>query len=108
MSRIVPIYKKGDRGDVTNYRIVAISSVILKTFERAIKSKLSLIIEPLLSTAQHGFRANRSVSTNLLNLSVAVHAAFSRGRQVDVFYGDFKNATSIKLERNRRSGFMNF
>lgn len=91
-SRVVPVFKKGNRADVTNYRIIAISSVFLKIFERAIKFKLSTSIEPLLSNAQHGFRTNRSVSTNLLNLSMTVHDAFRRKHQVDIFYGDFKNA----------------
>lgn len=49
-------------------------------------------IESSLSIAQHGFRANRSVSTNLLNLSTAVHDAFNRRNLVDIFYGDFKTA----------------
>lgn len=92
MSRVVPVFKKGDKADVRNYRIVAISSVILKIFERAMKFKLTAIIEPHLSNAQHGFRAKRSVTTNLLNLSISVHEAFEKGRQLDVFYGDFKNA----------------
>lgn len=91
-SRVVPVFKKGDKNDVTNYRMVAISSTILKIFERAIKIKLMLIIEPKLSNAQHGFRPKRSITTNLLNLSIVAHEAFRKGKQIDVFYGDFKNA----------------
>lgn len=92
MSRVVPVFKKGDKNDVSNYRIVAISSTILKIFERAIRNKLTSIIEPKLSNAQHGFRSKRSITTNLMNLSIAVHESFSNGHQTDVFYGDFKNA----------------
>lgn len=71
---------------------MAISSTILKIFERAIKVKLTSIIEPKLSNAQHGFRPKRSITTNLLNLSIVVHDSFKNGKQTDVFYGDFKNA----------------
>lgn len=45
-----------------------------------------------MSNAQHGFRPKRSVTTNLMNLSIMVSEAFDRGNQVDIFYGDFKNA----------------
>lgn len=91
-SRIVPIFKKGDKSNVENYRIVAIGSVLLKIMEKAVYFKLKNIIEPKLSTKQHGFRSNRSATTNLMNLSIAAHDAFSRMNQLDMFSGDFKNA----------------
>lgn len=93
VSRVVPIYKKkGDKRDVKNYRIVAISSAIMRVYESAFQQKLSEIIEPMLSNAQHGFRPKRSVVTNMMNLSIVVHEAFSNRQQVDIFYGDFANA----------------
>lgn len=33
LSRVVPVFKKGKKDDVTNYRVIAISSIILKIFE---------------------------------------------------------------------------
>jgi len=92
LSRVVPVFKKGKKDDVTNYRVIAISSVILKIFELAMKYRLSEIVDPQLSNTQHGFRARRSVTTNLLNLSIFAHNAFKERTQLDVFYGDFKNA----------------
>lgn len=92
MSRVVPVFKKGEKADIVNYRMIAISSVLLKIFERAMKFKLNIIIEPQLTNSQHGFRSRRSVTTNLMNLSIHSHEALHRGNQVDVFYGDFKNA----------------
>lgn len=91
-SRIVPVFKKGRTNDITNYRIIAISSIILKIFERAMVYQLTSIIEPHISNAQHGFRNKRSVITNLMNLSIMMNEAFDRGNQVDIFYGDFKSA----------------
>lgn len=75
-SRVVPVFKKGQKSDVTNYRVIAISSIIMKIFEIAMKTQLTMIVEPKLTNAQHGFRANRSVQTNLLNESTYVHKAF--------------------------------
>lgn len=92
ISRVAPVFKKNKKTEVANYRIVAISPVILKVFEIAILAKLLNVINPLLSNCQHGFRPNRSVTTNLMNLSVAAHEAFTNKCQLDTFYGDFKNA----------------
>ena len=93
ISRVVPVYKKkGDKRDVKNYRITAISSVIMRVYESAFKHKLNEHIEPTTANAQHGFRPNRSVVTNMMNLSIAVHEAFAMKQQVDTFYGDFANA----------------
>lgn len=99
LSRVVPVYKKGDKNDVSNYRVVAISSVILKIFEIAVKNRLMSIIEPKLSNARHGFRPRRSVTTNLMNLSIEVNKAFQRGNQVDILYGDFKDAFNAVCHR---------
>lgn len=78
--------------DVKNYRITAISSVIMRVYEIAIQSRLLGHVDPQLTNAQHGFRPKRSVSSNLLNLSIAAHDAFARKQQLEVFYGDFENA----------------
>lgn len=56
------------------------------------KFQLTSIIEPHISNGQHGFRSNRSVTTNLMNLSIRAYKAFERSKQLDVFYGDFKSA----------------
>lgn len=91
-SRIVPIHKKGDRSKIENYRMIAIGSVILRIMEKAVFHGVSAFVESGLANEQHGFRRNRSISTNLINLSVAVNEAFSRRSQLDVFYGDFQTA----------------
>ena len=99
LSRVVPVYKKGDKSDVSNYRVIAISPVVLKIFEIAVKNRLMIIIEPQLSNTQHGFRPARSVTTNLLNLSIDVNRAFQRGNQIDILYGDFKDAFNAVCHR---------
>lgn len=91
-SRIIPIHKKGDKMDIEQYRMVAVGTMFLQIYEKTLNRKLSILVENQLSTSQHGFRSGRSVSTNLLSLSIAAHDAFSRGNQIDVFYGDFEKA----------------
>lgn len=91
-SRIVPIHKKGDRSKIENYRMVAIGSVILRIMEKAVFYGVNSFVESRLANEQHGFRHNRSISTNLLNLSIAANEAFARRNQLDIFYGDFQTA----------------
>lgn len=92
MSRIIPIHKKKDKSDVANYRMIAIGSVLLRIMEKAVFEHMASFIESKLVNEQHGFRRGRSVSTNLLNLSIAANRAFARRSQLDVFYGDFRTA----------------
>lgn len=60
----------------------------MRIYESAIQSKLLSYLNPLLSSAQHGFWPKHLISTNLMNLSIH----FLKGRQLDTFYGDFENA----------------
>lgn len=93
VSQTVPVYKrKGVKSDVKNYRVVEIAPIVMKIHEIAVKRKISGIIEPSLSNTQHGFRPGRSVTTNLLNLSMLAHKAFEHANQLDIFYGDFRTA----------------
>lgn len=92
LSRVIPLFKKGDRKNIANYRVIAISPIILKIFEIAVHRKLMAAVNDKLSNSQHGFRPRRSVTTNLLNLSIAAHKALENGKQLDVFYGDFESA----------------
>lgn len=92
LSRVVPVFKKGKKKNIENYRVVVIISSILKIFQRAIKLQLTIIMEPYVHNSQHGFRPKRSVTTNLLSQSVVVYEAFERGLQLDTFLGDFEKA----------------
>ena len=62
---IVTIYKKrGDSGDCSNYRDLALLNHITKLYERMIERRLRERVEPLLGEEQHGYRMVRE-STDL-------------------------------------------
>lgn len=92
LSRIIPIHKKNDKSNIENYRMIAIGSVLLRIMEKAVFVAMSTHVESKLCNQQHGFRWGRSVSTNLLNLSIATNEGFASRSQLDVFYGDFQTA----------------
>ncbi|KAK3533984.1 hypothetical protein QTP70_035007, partial [Hemibagrus guttatus] len=60
-SAIVPVPKKTKITGLNDYRPVALTSVVMKSFERLMLSYLKDITDPLLDPLQFTYRANRSV-----------------------------------------------
>ncbi|KAI7793933.1 hypothetical protein IRJ41_009315 [Triplophysa rosa] len=60
-STIIPIPKKPKITGLNDYRPVALTSVVMKSFERLVLAYLKDIKEPLLDRLQFAYRANRSV-----------------------------------------------
>ncbi|KAF0027027.1 hypothetical protein F2P81_019768 [Scophthalmus maximus] len=61
VSNIIPVPKKPRITGLNDYRPVALTSVIMKSFERLVLSHLKAITNPLLDPLQFAYRANRSV-----------------------------------------------
>ena len=73
LAHVFPISKKGDKSDPSNYRPIAITSLISKTMETIVTKQLLAFLETnnLLSDHQYGFRQARSTGDLL---AYAVHA----------------------------------
>lgn len=91
-ANVVPIFKKGDRSDVCNYRPVSLLSPVSKVMERCLFNHLYPFIEPLLHDMQHGFMKHRSCTTQLLKCYHSIGQTLDEGGQVDVIYLDFSKA----------------
>ena len=91
---ITPIFKGGDRTDPANYRPVSLTSHIMKTFERVVRSRLVQHLEEnqLISPNQHGFRKKRSCMTQLISHIEQIYQALNNDEEVDVIYLDFAKA----------------
>ena len=98
---ISPIHKGGSRVDPSNYRPVALTSHLIKVFERVLRRALVTHLEFLdyLPTNQHGFREQRSTLTQLLSHWDSVLDSLEQGESVDVIYTDFSKAFD-KCETN--------
>ena len=68
-ANITPIYKGGDKCLAKNYRPIALTSHIMKIFEKVLKKFIVSHIERngLFNDTQHGFRAGRSCLSQLLD-----------------------------------------
>lgn len=89
---IVPIFKSGDRSDVSNYRPVVLLSVIGKIFESLVLDGLNFDLGKCIIPQQHGFRRGRSTTSNLILFEDFVISAFSNGLHVDCIYLDYSKA----------------
>ena len=74
-----------------NYRPVALTSHIIKMFERVVRRCLVTHMEEnnLLPDGQHGFRSKRSCLTQLLSYWDSVLDQMEEGKGVDAVYTDF-------------------
>ncbi|XP_026332281.1 uncharacterized protein LOC113239467 [Hyposmocoma kahamanoa] len=95
LSCVTPVPKGDARGDVTQYRPIAVLSVFAKIFESIVNRHICGQVDGLLHNSQHGFRRARSTTTNLVALVDYVSAEMDAGRQVDAAYFDFKKAFDL-------------
>ena len=91
---ITPIYKKGNKAKVNNYRPVCLTSVVIKILESIIRDTLSNYLSDnnLLSPNQHGFIPRRSCCTQLLHDLNNWTLSLDEHLSTDVVYFDFSKA----------------
>ena len=91
---ICPIHKGGSRSVPKQYRPVALTSHLIKVFERVVRLALVKHIEQnnLLPDGQHGSRARRSTLTQLMAYWDSILDGVSEGHGVDCIYLDFSKA----------------
>ena len=91
---ICPVHKGGTRSAPKNYRPVALTSHLIKVFERVVRHALVSHIERhgLLPDGQNGSRAMRSTLTQLLSHWDNILEGLEQGQGVDCVYLDFSKA----------------
>ena len=101
-TRVTPVFKKGDKSLISNYRPISILSNFAKAMEIHLFSNIFYHVKPYLSSSQHGFHPGRSTDTNLCCFTQFVSDSIDRGFQVDVIYTDFSRA----FDRMSHSGLL--
>ena len=93
-ANVSPIFKKGSRTAVGNYRPVSLTSIPCKIIESLIKDYIVKHLDQnrLLSDKQHGFVAHKACVTNLLETADFLTDSMSRRQPADVIYLDFAKA----------------
>jgi hypothetical protein len=88
------IFKKGARPDPSAYRIICITSILIRTFERIVKVRLTAYLErrSFFAPTQAGFRHALSTVDHLYLLQRAVRNALRKRRQLPVVFLDIVKA----------------
>ena len=94
LGMITPMFKEGARCEAKNYRPIALTSHIMKIFERVISRGITNYLEDhnLFNVGQHGFRQNRSCLSQLLEHYQNILSILQDGHSADVVYLDFAKA----------------
>ena len=95
IANIVPVYKKGDKEYVENYRPISLLCIVSKVFERCVLNNIREHIYQEIKTSQHGFTRGKSCVTNLLEVLDYIGSVLDTGGQIDTVYLDMSKAFDI-------------
>ena len=93
-AHIIPIHKGGHQGLPSNYRPVALTSHLIKIFEKVIRKYIVQFLDEhdKFNNCQHGFRNGRSCVSELLIHYDRIVDILESGSNVDTIYLDFAKA----------------
>ena len=94
IAAITPIFKKGDRRKVENYRPFSLLNIDSKILEKCIYIALYNHFQKFLTKSQHGFARRTSVQTNMLLFLKRIYEVLDHDPQSDIIasYTDFSKA----------------
>ncbi|KAL0163294.1 hypothetical protein M9458_042690, partial [Cirrhinus mrigala] len=92
-STIIPVPKKPKTTGLNDYRPVALTSAVMKSFERLVLAYLKDITGPLLDPLQFAYRANRSVDDAVnMGLHYILQHLDKPGTYARILFVDFSSA----------------
>lgn len=96
-AKIIPVFKKGDVADLSNYRPIAILPTISKVFEKILFNRLLEYINrnQILSQDQYGFKKDCSTTDAILALVNVITDAFENRDCVKSTFVDLSRAFDL-------------
>ena len=94
MARVTPVFKKGIKSNLNNYRPISVIPVVSKVFEKIVYDQLYQYLNDnqLLSSCQSGFRSLHSTLTALLEATNSWSVNIDNGFLNGVVFIDLKKA----------------
>ena len=93
-AKVIPVFKKGDKLLVSNYRPISLLSNLNKIYEKIVYKRLYsfLNIHNCIYELQFGFRAGHSTNHALISLTEKVRVALDTGNFACGIFVDFQKA----------------
>ena len=101
IAKVVPIYKKGDKDDVTNYRPISILPYFSKFYEKLMYNRLYNFVEKsdIIFRTQHGFQPGHSPFMSLLSMQDKISNAIENNEySVGIFFDLPKALDTVNYE----------
>ena len=94
---ITPVYKKGDKTNISSYRPICSLSPFSKIFERIIYDRMLKFLDRynIFSKSQFGFRKNMSTEAALINFIDFVHKGLTAKHNVGAIFMDLSKAFDV-------------
>ena len=91
---IIPIFKKGDKNEASNYRGITLLSIIGKLFTRILNSRLNTWAEEynIYVEAQAGFRKGMGTTDNIFILNSLITHSINQNERLYCAFVDFTKA----------------
>ena len=91
---VTPVYKKGSRNDLNNYRPISILNIFSKIFEKLMKNHLVKYISDknILYEHQYGFQKNKSTLDALLHFSESLYKKLDSSKFILSIFVDYSKA----------------
>ena len=91
-ANVVPVYKKGSKNSVQNYRPISLTSLIMKVYEKVIAAELLKRVNDKINPRQHGFLPLKSCESQLLPFVDQLARGLNESSRIDIVYFDFAKA----------------
>lgn len=76
-----PLYKKNDKTDIANYRLIMVLNSDYKIFMRALQNKLAEAIPDIIHGNQAGFMKGRSIFNQVKTVKLLIDYANETGEE---------------------------
>ena len=92
MANVVPVFKKGSKASVENYRPISLTCLCMKIFEKIVREEIMKRCGHPINRAQHGFLPGKSCTTQMINFMDSLAGSINAAGRSDVIYFDFAKA----------------